>query len=197
MCNKLVIFFLLLSTLFLFATACEKEYSYEGGPDADPAVPDSLMAEDSSSNTTTLSFTFCQACATLNTSELYWTFRINNIAFCGTVTNTVVSPERDALTFFGPSICSPDSGLIITAFFEANKLSNNLSNLQATRASLEYYDNIGGTDVLASKRPHIFNMRITEYVQQTGIATGTFGGLVLTKNGEVVKVDDGRFTIKF
>lgn len=194
--SQFLLFLMLYS--FMVTGGCKKEYSYEGGP-----VPDSISVVDSglvndSANTATPSFYQCGGCNSLNPSaDLYWNFKVGSVTLCGGITNTVVSPDDNAFTFFGPSACSVDSGLIITASFDNHKLTGDLANLVAARSSLEYYDNIDQSDVLHSKQPNIFSLTIDKYDTQTGIATGTFKGVVLAKNGALVKVESGSFRIKF
>lgn len=99
--------------------------------------------------------------------------------------------------FFGPSVCSADSGLIITAYFNNPALNKDQSNITADQATLQYYDNTTGSDVLLSMRPNIFSLTIDNYIRSTGITIGSFGGSVVDKNGNIIKVDAGRFNIKF
>lgn len=194
----ILIFFLLALVFFALNTGCEKEYSYEAG-----IVPDSILIHDSivamdTAHTKALLFPACEGCKNTDTvSSLNWSFKAGNTILCGGITNTIVSPEGLGLTFFGPSACSPDSGLVITAAFSVDELHQNPNNLKATKASLEYYDNTTHVDVLQSRQPNIFTLIIDHYNQQTGIATGRFGGTVVAKNGALVRVDAGRFRIKF
>ena len=183
---------LLLLTLSILYISCEKEYSYEGGP-----LQDSTIIPDS---TKPIGITFpkCTGCnSTDPLATLQWSFKIGSSFLCGNLTRGVLSPDGDGMTFFGPSTCSRDTGLIITAVFDTKLLNKDQSNLTASRASLEYYDNTTMSDILQSKRPNIFSLTIDNYNRQTGIATGTFNGSVLDSDGNIVKVDAGRFNVKF
>jgi hypothetical protein len=71
------------------------------------------------------------------------------------------------------------------------------SNITASRASLEYYDNTTMSDILQSKRPNIFSLTIDNYSHETGVAIGTFSGSVLDRSGNIIKVKNGRFNVKF
>ncbi len=45
------------------------------------------------------------------------------------------------MTFFGPSLCSIDSDLIITASFDERALTRDQTSITANYTALEYYDN--------------------------------------------------------
>ncbi len=174
---------------------CAKEYSNEGGPEQDSTMPgDIIVRQDSAS----ITLSDCKGCNSTDTSSGFrWSFKAGITFLCGTVTKAVLSPDSNGMTFFGPSACSLHSGLIITAFFSNQTLNKDQSGIAADRASLEYYDNTTNSDVLQSKQPNIFSLTIDSYIRQTGISTGTFSGSVLYKNGKIIKVDSGRFRIKF
>lgn len=194
--NIISLFFVLYILTVTFG--CTKEYSYEGGPILDSTfIHDSTIIQDST-KPSDITFLGCTGCSDICTSAtLKWSFKIASSYFCGNITRGVLSPDGDGMTFFGPSACSNDSGLIITAFFNNTLLNKDQSNLTASHASLEYYDNITMLDMLYSKRPNIFTLKINSYIRQTGVATGTFNGVVLDKYGNIVKVDAGKFTVKF
>jgi hypothetical protein len=187
-----IIYFFFSLYLLTLTGGCEKEYSYEGGP-----VQDSTIIQDSI-KPVSITFPNCTSCNNTDPSAtLKWSFEIGNSFLCGNITKGVLSPDHDGMTFFGPSACSYDTGLIITAMFNSKMLNEDQSNLTASSASLEYYDNTATSDILQSKRPNIFSLTIDNYTRQTGIATGTFNGSVLDRNGNIVKVDAGRFSVKF
>ena len=187
----IVLSFCILGVLAIGA-GCEKDYSYEGGP----VQVDSIIAPGTPGDSA-MPFPSCAACNLNNTQSMTWSFKVGNSSLCGEVTNAVLSPDRDALTFFGPSFCSADSGLIITAYFDNQLLNADKHNIVASRAILQYYDNIGPSNVLVSKAPDVFNLTIERFTHQTGIATGSFGGFVRMENGAAVKVDTGKFNIQF
>ena len=187
----IICFFFILYIITL-TEGCKKEYSYEGGPLQDPTI---IL---DSTKPGSITFPICKGCnSTYTSATLKWSFKVGGTFLCGNITNGVLSPDGDGMTFFGPSACSRDTGLIITALFNNKILNKDQSNLPASRASLEYYDNTDLSDILQSKRPNIFSLTIDNYIQQTGVATGTFNGSVLDKNGNIVKVDAGKFNVKF
>src|SRR5258706_3842643 len=146
MTQKLPYIICFISVLYIlaFTGGCKKEYSYEGGPIQGPIqFPDSTVTGDSTiieDSTSIITFPKCSGCNTEALSTLTWSFKVGSSLLCGNVTRGVVSPDGGGMTFFGPSSCSRDSGLIITAFFNDQTLRKDQSNITASRASLEYYD---------------------------------------------------------
>lgn len=124
-------------------------------------------------------------------------FTVNGTVVCGNVTGAVKSAEGTAMTFFGPSACSQDTGLIITAYFIPPGLSANTANRLAHRAALEYYDKVTPSSIAAALFIPQFSLVIERYTQQTGEATGSFSGQALTAAGEPVKITAGKFNITF
>jgi hypothetical protein len=181
---------------FYFLTiGCEKEYSYEGGPQDSIAVPDvdSVPGPADSDG----SFPICTACLTADTVSVpKWSLEIDSSLQCGAVTNTVVSPDETAMTFFGPSTCWKDEGLIITAHFGDQFLNANRESFTSNQASLVYYDNTNGPDKLQSLAPADITVIIDHYTKQTGIATGRLIGIAADVNGKSFEIN-GTFTIRF
>jgi hypothetical protein len=193
----IICFFFILYILTL-TEGCEKEYSYEGGP-----IPDSTTIRDStviqdSTKPIDITFPYCNGCNNIAPSDtLIWSFKVGSSLLCGNIIKGVLSPGGDGITFSGPSTCNDNTSLTITALFYNTKLNKDQSNLTASQASLEYYDNITMDDILQSKRSNFFSLTIDNYVLQTGVASGTFNGSVFDKNGNIIKVDAGKFSVKF
>lgn len=195
--NKFLYFssFLLIIYFSLIEVGCKKEYSYEGGPLPDSLpIADTVMVKDSSQINL---LPVCNGCTNLNISASVWSFKIGAITLCGDVTRGVLSPDKDAFTFFGPSLCSIDTGLIITAFFPTQIFNKDLTNITSQRAALEYYDNKTMTDILQSNKSYIFTVIVNNFNNQTKIANGVFTGWVIHKNGTIIKIDDGKFNVVF
>ncbi len=172
---------------------CTKEYSYEGGPAID-TIP--IPAHDTTVKPV-YSFPFCPGCSSINTTKaLFWSFRYDTSLLCGSVTNSVITPERNGFTFFGPSTCSSDTGLVMTVFLDPVALDMDKLNITCTNVALEYYDNTTLSDILISNR-HLISFTIDSYVHNTGIAKGTFEGYVKIKDSTLTKINDGKFTIQF
>ncbi len=172
---------------------CMKEYSYEGGPAID-TIP--ILTSDTTLKPAN-SFPFCPGCSSVNTANaLFWSFRYDTSLLCGSITNSVITPERNGFTFFGPSTCSNDTGLIMTVFLNSDSLNMNKLNIATGNVALEYYDNTTLSDIFISNH-HLISFTIDSYIHNTGIAKGTFKGYVKTKNNIVAPITDGKFTIQF
>lgn len=178
--------------LLLSGVGCIKEeYSYEGGPQQ------TIDSTDTTQNTPPPFVIKCDLCNTNDPVQyMQWHFTGNNSALCGTVTKAVMSPEKNAITFFGPSACSADTGLIMTAFFN-EPLNSDRTNVQAARAVLQYYIKDAADNVFQSEPPHPFTLIIDQFTQDTRIATGHFSGAAFTPTGTPVSVESGRFYIYF
>jgi hypothetical protein len=189
-----IILLLLTAALLLIGgTGCWKEeYSYEGGRDTTiVTVPDTATADS------TLMPAPCASCTPAPPGLKQWSFRYDTLLFCGEVTNSVMNPERTAFTFFGPSACTPGTGLIITAYFNAVPFDTDTGSRTATRASLQYYDNNRSRDLFVTNAFSQFRLTIDTFQQQTGTAIGRFSGTVLTSTGEAAIIQSGAFHIQF
>lgn len=187
----------ILLTLLMPATQCAKEYSYEGGPMVDTATNgDTTTGNGDTTSTSSLHLPTCPSCN--NITELQpntWMFTVNGTVVCGNVTRAIKSAEGTAMTFFGPSACSGDTGLIITAYFTPPGLLASTTNLLAHHAALEYYDNVTPSDIAAAFFTAQFSVVMERYSHQSGAATGTFSGQAHTANGEPVTITAGKFNI--
>ncbi len=173
--------------------SCTKEYSYEGGLAIDtiPAPIHDTIPKPVNN------FPSCPACSSVNTSDtLFWSFKYNAALLCGSVTNSVITPERNGFTFFGPSKCSLDTGLVMTVFLDPVALDMDKLNINSTNVALEYYDNTTLSDIFISNR-HLLSFTIDSYVHGKGIAKGSFEGNVKLKDGTLKPITDGKFTIHF
>lgn len=187
-----VFFFIYYFTVII---GCKKEYSYESSTDADLTTPDDSAVIPNS--TKAVVFPRCASCNGTDTSSMKWSFKVDSSLLCGNVTKAVLSSTGDAITIFGPSTCSGDTGLILTAFFPRKTFKRDQTNITADRASLEYYDNTTMADLLQSKSSHVFNLTIESYSQQARRITGIFNGFVVDKNARVIKVEIGKFNVRF
>ncbi len=173
--------------------SCSKEYSYEGGLPVDTIpipINDTIVKPVNN-------FPFCPGCNSINTSAaLFWSFRYDTSLLCGSITNSVITPDRNGFTFFGPSTCSLDTGLIMTVFLDPDSLNMDRLNITTSNASLEYYDNTTLSDMFISNR-HLLSFTIESYVHNSGIAKGTFTGMVKNKDSTLTPISNGKFTIQF
>ncbi|ULQ57249.1 hypothetical protein KJS94_03425 [Flavihumibacter rivuli] len=195
---------LLFSGMITLGPSCAKEYSIEGRDTADgPLRPDSTIQVDTSTTEDSLPAQLlvipsCSVCDSTKPMELQqWRFKVGNSWLCGPITRAIISPEKDAMTFFGPSACSPDSGAVFTAYLDGDKLDRDRQNLQIYKVSFYYYDNYGTDRLLKSYMPHPFFLQIDRYDHASAIAHGRFSGFCYTPKGDSVLVSDGAFSIRF
>lgn len=176
-------------------TGCIKEYSYERQPvntDTIPSTP-----PDTINNDTPVIYPQCSLCEENPEYEPgKWSFAVDTFLFCGNVSGAVMLGERTAFTFFGPSACSTDSGLIITAYFD-KPFDTVATYVTADRVTLRYYNHAGTTDVFIAYVYTGLNLTIVDYSKATGIMRGIFIGPVLTGTNELVQIKKGKFEIQF
>lgn len=185
----------MLPALYFFDTGCVKEYSFEGGP-----LPDSLI--DTLSHDTVpgeiIQFPVCDLCHPGEELSLgKWNFRYDNFYLCGNITRAIISPDKNGFTFFGPSACSLDTGIVFTVYIDPNVLDRDVENLKARITIFEYYDNVTQKDIFISDVPHSFSLTIDKYVYATGIAVGTFEGFASARDHSQQRIFDGHFQIQF
>lgn len=189
--RKLYIICLIVVSLPFFWTfnaGCAKEYSFEGA-DTLPPVNDTIIVPP-------VNPWICPACIGQDEQiEKKWSFHNENSFLCGTIDTAIVNPERTAFTFFGPSACSQDTGMIADVFFGGTVLNKDLYNITSKEGAFYYYDNVGPSYVFIS---HVANFTITidSYIHQTHLATGTFSGIVYKPNGDPTPITSGKFKVR-
>jgi len=165
--------------IFLFSN-CAKEFSYE----STTTTPDSIVV-----NTPWV----CPDCIGHDEQILSrWSFHHENILKCGMIDTARVNPERTAFTFFGPSACSSDTGIIISAYLDGNVLNKDLFNISTQNGAFYFYDNVGQTTILISNSAN-FNVTVESYIHQTRVITGKFSGLANYSNGSSSYISSGKF----
>lgn len=174
-------------------SGCAKEYSFEGA--AADSVTDSIPVIDSPTKAA-IKFPECAGCAGMDDFIMNkWSFRNDSSFVCGNITDAIVTPERNAFTFFGPSSCSEDTGLIITVYLNYGYLDADRTNVVTNHVIVRCYDNAVEKDIYASTQELGFTLIIDSYTQSTGIAKGRFFGNVKTKDTDVAFIKDGKFEI--
>ena len=197
--HTILLFFIL--SLLVF-TGCSKEYSYENSPGNLP-VSDSTQRGDTTKPKDTISpgpihFPLCTSCIENSEPKMSeWSFKADNQLLCGRIdTAIMLGLERNTFTFFGPSACAGDTGLIFTVSLDpANPLDHDLTNLTASNAIFYYYHTYNPY-ILVSQTNNSFNLIISSYNHSTKIATGTFSGIAFTQDGRGVPLTSGNFKIK-
>lgn len=187
--NTNCIIFILYLGLAAFS-GCIKEYSFEGEP------TNNTIPIDDTTFRPPISFPFCAGCHSQDFILTGWNFKYDTSLLCGSVTNAVITPERNGFTFFGPSACSADTGLVMTVFLNSDALNKDKSNITTNNVIFQYYDNTTFLDIFISSRLSV-SFTIDTYEHATGIAKGRFTGNVKTKDSTTAAIMDGKFAIKF
>lgn len=189
---------LLLTAAALLYSSCKKEYSFEGG-NAGSSLPDTIVIiKDTSKPKDTIaaadfSFPSCASCNENNPLELNeWSFKVGNNYICGFIDTAILNYERTSFTFFGPSYCVPDKGLIFTVYLTPIVLNHTLSDFPVPYAAFYFY-HTGNLNLLSSQTNKSFDLIITHYDNNTKITTGTFSGVAYTKDNKAVEIKDGGF----
>lgn len=178
-------------------SACIKEYSFEAQPVQDTIpVTDSVPDNDTLSVDTSFLYS-CNACLSDTTSSSFrWSFINGTARLCGEITSAVLAPEKTAFTFFGPSDCSADSGLIMTVYLNpGDTLNSDKTNITAGFTYFEYYDNTTYVDALQSAKDPPFYLVIDSFNNTTRIAKGKFAGTAISKDGKETKISSGSYCI--
>jgi hypothetical protein len=179
---------------------CAKEYSYEYRAivlDSIP-VPDSTIIIDTLPATPPDEEFACSNCDSLEAREQFtWSFKVGKRKICGTIKESYTNDEKTGFTFFGPSSCAADSGLMISAYFQPVSLLTDVSNVIAHRANFQYYGNVANNQYLSSWIPHNFSVVIDAYTNDNKVAVGHFSGHAFVFNGDSIAVSSGTFRIKF
>lgn len=173
----------------LFTTNCSREYSNEGR-DSVAIIPSPIA--DSQPAPAVPPLQACTGCSNLVEIDK-WSFSLNNNLLCGIVDTAIRSATQQAFTFYGPSLCSEDSGLVVTATLAPDKIDRNLNNYTLPKATMYYYDHVGGLHMLESRSTNPFQLVIKSYNHQTKEINGSFSGAVFTRDGRELKLQDGRW----
>ena len=188
----IIFLFFFMQIILLHSTGCKKEYSYEGG--------DSLIIKHDTVIVPVPpapEFPACSSCRESDaTEEARWNFKMDNSFFCGVIDTGIITSDKNAFTFFGPSTCSIDTGLVITAYFEPEKLTSDKHNITTNKVAFYYYQH-GAPYIFISERSTNFSITIESFIYATGIATGTFKGGVARANGIITYIKDGKFKVRF
>lgn len=174
--------------VLLFALGCTREYSYEaeqaGSPllDSVPVVATDTLALLSS----------CSLCTGV-VPPGSWSLQIDNDIFCRKIDTAIVNKDRTAFTFFGPSRCSADSGLIISVYLDEPGLVRSRQQLSTGKVAFYYYDNVVGGYAQLSKTGKPFQLTISNYDHQTKTAVGNFSGYIYGRDGRESEVKGGSF----
>ena len=191
----LFFFFFALLILLLENSGCIKEYSFEGAQhDTTPVnIPTDTL--DTVKLPSAITFPQCAFCDAFDEILLgHWSFKTGNAYLCGSFSNSgfFSGQSKTSFTFFGPSACSDDTGLVVSVYLPI-PLDQDRNDLTTNRTAFYYYDHNSPNDILASRPSSIFSVTVQSFVSATGIATGTFSGIAFTATGDSMRITDGRF----
>jgi hypothetical protein len=180
--------FIIFVSLTIIHLSCKKEYSYEGGPAATVII-------DSGAVNTPKPY-ICPSCiGTDNFIDGKWSFYNGNDFYCGIIDTAISTPARNAFTFFGPSSCSADSGLVLTINTEPALLNQDVFNSTTTKVGMYYYDHVAHSYPFMTQPGYQFSVTIESYINQTRVMTGRFSGTVFKAGGGQTSLQ-GKFKIK-
>lgn len=185
-----IVFFLLSLLLLLQNTRCAKEYSFEGAKvdTLTTGTGDTVISQIPTPSSQ------CNLCNPADQILLgHWSFKTGNVYQCGTFTNSgfFSGLSKTAFTFFGPSACSIDTGIVVSVYLPV-ALTSDQFNLTTEQTAFYYYAH-NAPDILASRPTSIFSVTVQSFINATGIVTGTFSGTVFTANGDTATVTEGQF----
>ncbi len=178
-------------------TGCVKEYSFEGA-NTDTTAVDTTTSTDSTDTTTATTTIILPQCAFCNSvkpvSQGEWNFKTGDAFLCGTFTNSgfFAGDKKTAFTFFGPSACSVDTGIVVSVYLPV-PLDQDRYNITASGTAFYYYDHNSVNNILESNSTSSFTVTVQSFIYATGIVTGTFSGGAYTPDGKLVYVSDGHF----
>ena len=180
--------------LFLCGTGCSKEYSCESCSMSTPA--DSLPIPTTPPAASELPV--CLSCAIYpDPVELnQWSLKAQQSQACGIIDTAIINLERTAFTFYGPSACSADTGMVLTVYMENRVLNENISNITINRSSFYFYDRVTPSDIYMSRQSVVFPVHIDWYDHQTKIISGSFSGTVFRRDGSPASISGGKFKVK-
>lgn len=138
--------------------------------------------------------TLCNAASTLALGE--WNFKTGNAFVCGKVDNAgFIGNTNTTFTFFGPSACSVDTGIVVTVHLPV-PFDRDRRDITTSRTAFYYYDHHATRDIFISLSPAIFTITVDSFVFATRVATGTFTGTVYKANGDTAMISDGHYKVK-
>lgn len=137
----------------------------------------------------------CLSCG-IPDQQKVWSFEIGASKLCGVVTDAVTTPDNTAFTFFGPSACSRDTGIIIEAFFGI-PFNRDLYKIRSVHASIQYYDNVTLSNVFTSWYVSGFAITVDTFSFSARQVSGRFQGLVTTPKGDTAYITAGKFRTPF
>ena len=188
---RIYCFVLLVMTALTLFTGCAKEYSFEGGQ----TIPsrDTIITGVNGN----LQPPICTDCLGNDAQiENRWSLHVGNLIYCGIIDTAIATPDRTGFTFFGPSSCSVDSGMVITIYLDGVKLDHDFSSYTTNKVGFYYYDNVTPSYMLITQTGQPFSVTINNYEHSARLIRGTFGGFAMTSNRASSSVTGGKFKLR-
>ena len=180
--------FIFLLFLVCSVIACQRELYFDTSPST-PAVGTPPSSAEHQ-------LPFCINCIGNDFfEENKWNMKADTTLLCGDIDTAIINHTRDAFTFFGPSACSGDTGLVITAFLTPFSLARDTTNMHLDKVSFHYYE--PGGYIFLSRTSSPFSLTILTYDHQSRLATGSFEGYAYRQNGLTSYINSGKFKVKF
>lgn len=171
-------------------SGCAKEYSYER-----MEIPPTDTTGGGGNNTNPPGI--CAACIGNDSQvENRWSLHVGNMFYCGIIDTVIAAPQRSGFTFFGPSACSADSGMVITVYLNGQRLNQDISNYTTDKVGFYYYDNVTPSYMLITQGGQPFRLTIDSYEESSQMMRGQFSGHAVTANGGSMYISDGKFKVK-
>jgi hypothetical protein len=121
---------------------------------------------------------------------------MENTIACGKLDTAIVINNRTVFTFFGPSSCSIDTGIVVTVYLQNDTLNRDIPYLYTNKVSFFYYDRVTPSYILISQVYSPFSLILENYDHQTRLATGSFSGTALAPDNHFVNISSGKFKVK-
>lgn len=178
----------------LLLASCARETSFESG--LTPPRLDTISTGGGGGGPAPQTGT-CSTCIGNDIQiENRWSLHAGTQLYCGEIDTVIVLGDRDVFTFFGPSSCSADSGMVATVYLDGLKLDHDIISQTVSRVSFFYYDHVAPSYMLISQPSIPFSLTIDEYNHTTRLMRGTFRGVAFTTSGIGVPIIDGKFEAK-
>ncbi len=171
----------------LIYSSCAKEYSYEASP----------IIIDTTTVPIIIQPYICPACiGNENFQENKWSFKDNSLLRCGIIDTAIANPTRTGFTFYGPSACSIDTGIVMTILLDTLRLNRDISNITYSRSAFYYYDNVGHTYIYMNRQQSPFTVTIESYTHADRMVTGSFSGFGYRETTGGASINSGKFKVK-
>ncbi|HEX6846042.1 MAG TPA: hypothetical protein VF144_03635 [Chitinophagaceae bacterium] len=181
-------FYIILITIAVILFGCKKEYSCEGC--------NRMILPDTSTTNNIPQPYICPSCIGADDFiENRWSLSNASNFYCGIMDTAIAAPARNGFTIYGPSLCSIDSGLVMTINTEPAILNQYIFNSTTTRVGMYYYDNVAQTYPFITTSGFQFSVTLESYIHQTKMMIGTFRGIVIKPNGSQTSVQ-GKFKVE-